>query len=490
LIDPSNIVGYSLMGAGSGMVNRVMQHLLPTPFEAAQAEGIYANLVLARERLQIEQRRSEAEWDVRRELLLRQILATRDAEQDRALTQRWPLKLQPAAFLRYSQDRKGEALNVILRQEPRRSSKPYTVEQAKAIWQPFNIAADALIDSIPQFLSNDVIYYRETVPDDHVVLYGQQLEATVYSLTNTEPTALLQVSIASATTLKIAWSCWGWAGAVASPQSGWINVDVTGEGFTLVREIEAALLTVICALNDQFHTARTLANPKTPRLFSLLKIAPTIRFSRDDAGSGEAVSEVAPQLLIRSHSATLNLIARHSPSIAAECATRTAKTATATGNDDLAESFQALSASFMAAAKKLKSAKNRNRHIRYEVEMFPKFGSNKKLRPTDGEDQGFFAGLMDLLPGKSHSHHYEVLSYDTVMPYMTDQRPIKAPNIRGVMMIRGNKLPLTFIQCFVDEHNNTVYDETGKLVGRSLSFEKLDPDLSGLFGDKSVVVIS
>ncbi|MEH0197627.1 GTPase [Caulobacter sp. CCNWLY153] len=340
MIDGATIAGYGIMGGGSGLasglVSRIMQHIFPTPLEKAQLHSLYENLDLARQRLEREEDRVREEWNLRRDLQLKQIEAGHTLEQDRDLMRRWPLEVPAPAFLRYSQGRTGAALNVVLWPEQRRTPH-LEAARANGLLQNFHTAADALLDSAARMFGQDVIFYRETEKPSGVArptLSGQQLEATLYSLTATEPTVLLQVAVEGPQALRLNYSCWAWAGDKQEPLSG--SIVVEGAAPMSAKDIERALLAVICALSDQYQLVRTLKDPKAPRFLQLLGVDCGLRV-RDDRSAGEAMS--IEELLGRNYRSALDDVAGSQPTLAAEAAARAALAAKGRGLHDLAETF-------------------------------------------------------------------------------------------------------------------------------------------------------
>ncbi len=324
------------MGGTSGLVSRLMQHVFPTPLEKAQLQSVYANLALARERLELEEKRIREDWDERREHQIKQIEATYKLDQDRELMRRWPFEVSAPAFVRFSQRNAGAALNVVLWPEQRRNPH-LDAAIANGLVRNFHMAADALLDFVPRAFHHDVIYYRETekpIKAERPTLSGQQLDATVYSLAATEPTALIQVAVEGPHALRLSYSCWGWSGDSKGPMSG--SVVAEAQAPMSVDDVATALLAVIAALSDQFGLVRTLARPSAPRFFDVLARGGALQF-RDDRQNTPPRS--LEDMLVGSYRSALDAVGSVQPELAAEAAAAAALAAQGLGRDGLAEDF-------------------------------------------------------------------------------------------------------------------------------------------------------
>ena len=294
----SPLITYPLIGGSSSLVNRVLQRFFPTPLEKAQYESIQQTMILAREEVAAKEVRAEKDWNERRALLMAQLEGGAEQDRNRDLMQKWPLGVPAAAIVRTSQERAGRTLNVIVVPNPRAllNEDPRQLGQC---WTAYNVAADRMQDSAARLFGDDVLFYWENLRPSANPLppRGQELISTLYSLTSTEPTVLVQFALISGGQLQLSWSTWGWAGDNNLPEKGSFAVEIDPNDAELDRVIEKALIALVCALSDRFQLLRHLQSVCEPRFPKVCKVVDGLRIFVESEDGNHSTTAIADSLV-------------------------------------------------------------------------------------------------------------------------------------------------------------------------------------------------
>lgn len=336
-------LSYSLMGAGTGFVTRIMQHLLPTPWERGQLDSLAQNLLLARERLVSEEQRSREEWLIREKLVLKQIEAHSRDQVDAFEMQRWPLATPAGALNRHSINQKGATLNVVLYRAQVYSNDALDKESAKHLLASLQTASGRLETSTSRIFGRDVSFYNEVpIPPNiqrHVT--GQQAVATVSSLTSSQPFVLVEVIFRTPTNVRLSVTCWGWGPLGENdPSTETTHLDLALEDPSRCSDqLEASILIVVGLLAEQFHLMRRLTSPPSSPIWALDAQLDQVTFSSSISPSNQDVRQSGRQLVYAARRATLSAIAKRSELLAAEAASKFSVDAFNLGNRDLGDDY-------------------------------------------------------------------------------------------------------------------------------------------------------
>ncbi|PVM88396.1 hypothetical protein DDF62_14455 [Caulobacter radicis] len=332
-MDTSYILGYTLMGAGSGVVNRLLQNLWPTELEKAQVRNINENLLFQRERLAVEGRRALEEQSFRRDAQIRQIEANIDLEDRRQQLNQWPLACPPRSLSHASRLHGGRSLNVIAKY-----SRSLALEQAVLTKRLVEIdtALSNVDDIVVGQFGSDVLFYRDSFTQHFQT--GRGLASSICSQLGQEPTALIEIAAPSAGVVTFGVSCWGWAGDQGELDVGQkLHLSVSDDGLETEAAIETALLMLVTALNDRFQTVSRMSGRPRLQTAQMLAKLPDIGL-KGRAGVGRSLEpQSAHHLLVASQMATFEMIAARSPLLAAEMAARGALEAFRAERKDIAE---------------------------------------------------------------------------------------------------------------------------------------------------------
>ena len=314
-------VASPLIGGSSSIVTRLLQRYFPTPLEKAQHENILQSMKIAREEIAAREARAEKDLEVRRELLLTQIDASAKQDENRNEMQRWPLGPTAAAIVRASQKRKGSALNVIVVPNSRilNDEDP---QKLGACWSAFNVAVDRMQDTAAKYFGEDVLFYWENIRPQNArpPLRGQELVSTVYALTSTEPTALIQVALLNGRTLQLSWSTWGWVGDEGEPDSGNVQIEINPDEPALDKVFERAQTALICALSDRFQLLRCIQSAREPKFVSVNAFVSNVAMTIYNGNTDEYDVASASESLVESYITSLDKIAQNAPYLAADFA--------------------------------------------------------------------------------------------------------------------------------------------------------------------------
>jgi small GTP-binding protein len=314
------------MGAGTGFVTRIMQHILPTPLERGQIDSLAQNLDLARERLASEEQRTRQEWIVRENLLLKQLDAQARGQVDAIEMQRWPLSTPAGALNRHSAARGGASLNVILYRAHVHLTDELDKEAAQLLMRGLDGASRNLEVSSSRAFGRDVSFYNETFIPPNAVrsVSGQQAVATISSLTSTQPFVLIEVTLRKPTSVALHVTCWGW-GSVGNnelaSESTHINVELKNQKACSL-EIENSILILIGLLGEQYQTLRRLTSPPSSPLWGLDSQLDTTTFSAQLTSGGEDVKQSGREMVHLARRTMVSAVARKSNPIAAEIASK------------------------------------------------------------------------------------------------------------------------------------------------------------------------
>lgn len=337
----STVLGYPLLGASSAVVGRALQHMWPTPLEKAQLQSIHDNLALAYERLASEERRAAQDHALRRETLNAQLQAAEKGQIDMVEMREWPLETTAGSIVRFSQRQAGSALTVILKRSYV-SMEDHKSAPVQALLTAFEGAVGRMGDVIRSYFDGDVLFYKETCisPGRKTTLTGQQLVSTIYSLTHTEPVALVEAIVEGPNTIAFQVACWGWAKDADAPELGArskISVTVADDRAEAEQQLRDAMLTVVTLLSDQFQTLRHMARPKPLRTFEVMKRLATLQFTGLGERADNLVVQSARDLLVAGLSQTIQAIDAVAPPFAVEAGARAALDALASGDQTRAE---------------------------------------------------------------------------------------------------------------------------------------------------------
>ena len=342
-------LSFSLMGAGTALVSRLMQHLVPTPLERAQLESLSENLRMARERLASEEARTRQEWEVRESLVIRQIEAHTRDHIDGFEMQRWPLGVPAGALNRHSISKGGGALNVLVYRGPVCPTPGLDKDSEQRILQDLELAARRLESSTSRYFGRDVTFYNEISfgPELKRQISGQQAVAAIASLTRTQPFLLIDVSIQSATHIGFAVSCWGWQlGASDDAGSGISHLCFElKEPGKAAADLENAVLLLVGMISDQFQLVRRLAKPPTSSIWAMEKSLDGLTFSAQGHGPYPDLEQTAKQIVKNTRLTTINEVARRSEILAAEIAAKYSVDAFQADDKELAQEFLELAGS-------------------------------------------------------------------------------------------------------------------------------------------------
>lgn len=335
MIDP---ITAAVAAAGYGLANsigpRLIQKLIPTPFDKAQI----ASIETQRLRLQSDEARFERQLEEARERLLNEHRQRRELLEYQEQLKHWPHSVLPMDFINRSGEANGRSLNIILRQSDHRQSAAGGSNQdisVRILNRAILIAEDQMIDwySNQQLANNRVsdsvngvlFYpsYKLTAPEDI-----QSTTTTLSSLMRTEPTILLQIAVCGNLVYRLAISHWGEAFGDTSKAIALspilINLSsLASDEQSAQRTLSMVLTTVIVSMADTFHLLRRPHDLAVPAIYNLMKLSQSLDHAK-----------VYWEPIVKTYRTGLKHVADHAPLLASELAANTALVAAKAGQTE------------------------------------------------------------------------------------------------------------------------------------------------------------
>lgn len=286
-MDPlSFFVGGLTLGFVNAIGPRIVQRLLPTPFDQAQIVSIETQ----RQRLLDEEKRFDRQMIEARERLVEELQHRKDMLELQEQLRRWQFDFLPKAFLQASGSAGGRALNIILRMSDHR-------RQSSADDRSVDLLKDAVMaaeEQLTALYSSERLFPRshEVSPKNGVLFYPhyrlerelpvQSAVTTLSSLLASEPVLLVDIAIRDGLRYRVTLAHWGDAMG-DQPQPVLLpsqTLDLSGMASDPERAgstLSLTLIALLVALSDNFHLLRHLSampQPAMPGLMAFVKKTP------------------------------------------------------------------------------------------------------------------------------------------------------------------------------------------------------------------------
>ncbi len=325
MIDPISAgVAAAALGLAHSIGPRLVQALIPTPFDKAQVVGIEVQ----RQRLAAEEARFiQSNADARQRILLDYEQRRGQAEFQKQLDS-WPIRPLAVDFIRRSGEARGRAVNVIVRQTDHRNTGPD--DAAHAMSQ--RILRGALHQAERQILKWYTMDTTQDVPSRNGVFFYpgyalypagdiQSFATTLAGLVGTEPTLLIDIALCDDLKYRVAISHWGQAYQEGSTLQVLDPIDIDLSAMAHDEEQAHFALTItlssaIMSMADSFHLLRRPHEFPEPAIFRLMQFGRAKVDLPDYWGT-----------IVEPYRVALGYIAERAPLLASELAAKAALSA-------------------------------------------------------------------------------------------------------------------------------------------------------------------
>jgi hypothetical protein len=115
--------------------------------------------------------------------------------------------------------------------------------------------------------------------------------------------------------------------------------------------------------------------------------------------------------------------------------------------------------------------------------MFAEFRNTIKESVTSGLDSVFGKSSKNQLP------LVESMQYDELVGYFFDKKPEDDRVKKFLLMREKHELGWVYTQCFLNDTDEVLEDESGNLYGRKFVVKNPDKEINDLFGESNSVIL-